>query len=929
VVIITPGSRPTDALTALPAEGPASLLVVDQCEEAVTMCEDPAERSRFFDALVELSERWTLVVALRADHLGSVSAHPAFARRIEPGLHLLSAMDETDLRAAIEGPARQTGLLLQPGLVDLLVRDVEGEPGALPMLSHALRETWARREGRTLTVDGYRATGGIRGAVAQSAEKVYEQLPEEQRAALRDLLLRLVTPTPEGEPVRSRVPRRLVAGSEDHERLVELLVQARLVTSDDGVVELAHESLARAWPRLRGWLDDDLEGQRILRHLSSAADAWDALDHPDSELYRGVRLAQAVEWRDRARPDLNRVERAFLDASEAKEEAERTAEAERRRREDHLRRQSRRRSRLLVGGAVVLAAVVALAAYAIVQRNAATRSASQLAATEEARRLSVASAAAAQDDPELATLLALHALDTTNQAGTPVLAESEEALHWAIQGAGVTYPVVDAPIAVRIGPNGRTGTFALPLTDLVTLAREGLTRTLTDDECSTYEIAPCPVDGAGLASPASAGARSMVEPGAADAATGGRSLVGTTVTVWGVDEASGLQAELDRFEDATGIHVSYEVRDLHVDLAPALEHGDVPDIALVPQPGAIRDLGSAGQLVDLTTYIDVDSARAAFSDYLVDLVSEGDGLYGLPVNLDLKGLVWYPVPEFHEAGYTVPQTWDELVALSERMVADGRNPWCLGLESGTASGWPATDWIEALVLRLGGVEAYDRWVAHEMSFTDPLVRQANAMFGEIAFGGGFVDGGTTAINGEDFFEAAEPMSADPPGCWLYNMASFAMNGGFQAVVRPGVDADFFVLPGVSTDQPPPVFGGAGYASAFRDRPEVRALMRQLLAPTWGEAWAAASDAYYVPAHAEFDPQRCASESADPRSNPVRLHLCEIGRASVAAGVWRFDASDVMPPEVGAGAFWQGMVDYVREGPDSLDRILAEIDAAWP
>ena len=463
VVIVTPGSRPMDALTALPAAGPESVLVVDQCEEAVTVCDDGAERARFFAALVDYAAQGRLVVALRADHLGSVSAYPAFVRVIEPGLHLLSAMDEADLRAAIEGPARQTGLLLQPGLVDLLVREVEGEPGALPMLSHALRETWERREGRTLTVDGYRATGGIRGAVAQSAEQVYGRVPDDRRPALRDLLLRLVTPTAEGEPVRSRVPRRLVAGDAEHERLVELLVQARLVTSDDGVVELAHEALVRAWPRLRAWLDDDVDGQRILRHLTSAADAWEALGHPDSELYRGVRLAQAVEWRDRAGPDLNPVERAFLDTSEARRDAERAAEEERRRRDDRLRRQTRLRTRLLVGGALVLTGVVALAAFAIVQRNAAARSADQLAATEEARRLSVASAAAARDDPELAMLLALHALDTTTRAETAVLAETEEALHWAIQGAGLTYPVADAPIDVRIGPKGRSGTFALPL----------------------------------------------------------------------------------------------------------------------------------------------------------------------------------------------------------------------------------------------------------------------------------------------------------------------------------------------------------------------------------------------------------------------------------------------------------------------------------
>ena len=228
VVVITPGGRPLDALVGLPTNGPPPILVVDQCEEAVTLCDDPAVQTAFFHALAVHAERAPLVVALRADRLGELSGHPDFARIVEPGLHLLSAMSESDLRAAIEGPARQAGLRLEPGLVDLLVREVEGESGALPLLSHALHETWHRREGRTLTVAGYQDTGGIRGAVAKSAEEVYDQVPTEQRPVLRDLLLRLVAPTPEGEPVRSRVPRRTLA-TDDRTRTARRAVGRRQV----------------------------------------------------------------------------------------------------------------------------------------------------------------------------------------------------------------------------------------------------------------------------------------------------------------------------------------------------------------------------------------------------------------------------------------------------------------------------------------------------------------------------------------------------------------------------------------------------------------------------------------------------------------------------------------------------------------------------
>ena len=193
VAIITPGSRPLDALTAV--RSPKAVLVVDQCEEALGADVDPRSQAGFFAALVEHSHHGGLVLALRADRLGALSAHPPLARLVEREVYLLSAMAEEDLRSSIEGPARQAGLRVEPGLVDLLVREVEGEPGALPLLSHVLRQTWERREGNTLTVEGYRESGGVREAVARSAEELYERVPAAQRPALRDLLLRLVSPT--------------------------------------------------------------------------------------------------------------------------------------------------------------------------------------------------------------------------------------------------------------------------------------------------------------------------------------------------------------------------------------------------------------------------------------------------------------------------------------------------------------------------------------------------------------------------------------------------------------------------------------------------------------------------------------------------------------------------------------------------------------
>ncbi|HEX6423864.1 MAG TPA: BTAD domain-containing putative transcriptional regulator, partial [Acidimicrobiales bacterium] len=458
VVVVTPGNRPTDALTAVPTTGPAPVLVVDQCEEAVALCDDAGEQARFFAALAAHAERAPLVVALRADRLGELSAHPVLARLIEPGVYLLGAMDEADLRAAIEGPAHQAGLLLEAGLVELLVQDVEGEPGALPLLSHALRTTWERREGRTLTVDGYRATGGIRGAVAQSAEALYDQVPPDRRPLVRDLLLRLVAPGPDGQPVRSRVPRRTVAPDATHDELVELLVSARLVTSDDGVVQLAHEALARAWPRLQGWLDEDVEGQRILRHLTGAADTWDTMDRPDSELYRGARLAQALDWRQRAGLALTPTEQAFLDAGQALADTERRAAEERSR---HQARQNRRLRALLAATAIFLVGALATGFVAVGQRDRAQ----EAGRVATARELTAAANANVDIDPERSILLALEAVERSRSAGgDAVRREAESALHRAVAASRIELHVPgtggrldwspDGTVFVTEGPDG-------------------------------------------------------------------------------------------------------------------------------------------------------------------------------------------------------------------------------------------------------------------------------------------------------------------------------------------------------------------------------------------------------------------------------------------------------------------------------------------
>ena len=285
---VTPGSRPMDALTALPASGPVPVLVVDQCEEAVTLCDDPAVQATFFAALAAHAERGAAGhrAARRPPRraVGSPGLRPPRRARAAP----VERHERRRPAGRDRGP-RPSG---RPAAGARPGRSAGAGGARVSRGRCRCCRTRCTRRGSDARAarspsTGYQATGGIRGSVAQSAEEVYNQVPAEQRPLLRDLLLRLVTPTPDGEPVRSRVPRRTVVSDAEHERLIELLVRARLVTSDDDTVELAHESLARAWPRLRNWLDDDVEGQRILRHLALTADAWDGMGRPDSELYRG------------------------------------------------------------------------------------------------------------------------------------------------------------------------------------------------------------------------------------------------------------------------------------------------------------------------------------------------------------------------------------------------------------------------------------------------------------------------------------------------------------------------------------------------------------------------------------------------------------------------------------------------------------------
>jgi len=396
VTVITPGAHPLAALDGV-SLGRGTVLVVDQCEEVFAA--EPDEAREMLDRLVQHAQAGgRLALSIRADRIGDLSTHPDAARLVEGGLHLLGPLSERGLRQAIEGPAAQAGLRLEDGLVELLVQDVLGEPAALPLLSHVLRRTWELREGRTLTVVGYRATGGVRGAVGQTAEGLFRDLDHDDQLVLRELMTRLVGLGDHGDPVRQRVSRRTIDRDERRHEIVERLVAARLLSADGESVEIAHESLAVAWPRLRSWLDDDVDGQRTMRHLAVAAESWAALGRPTSELYRGVRQARAAEWSERALPTLTDAERDFLEASAGLAAEEQLATQQQVRREQVLNRRLRAG---LVAAATLLVLAVAAGGLAV----SSSRQAEAEALGADARRLGAEALRA--KDTDTALLLAV------------------------------------------------------------------------------------------------------------------------------------------------------------------------------------------------------------------------------------------------------------------------------------------------------------------------------------------------------------------------------------------------------------------------------------------------------------------------------------------------------------------------------------------
>lgn len=387
----------------------------------------------------------------------------------------------------------------------------------------------------------------------------------------------------------------------------------------------------------------------------------------------------------------------------------------------------------------------------------------------------------------------------------------------------------------------------------------------------------------------------------------------------GPDQAL-FQTVLDAFQDATGVRVSYAgSASFEQQIVIETAAGSPPDIAVIPQPGLMADLAARGYLRDLgPPTADWLRGNYAAGDSWVALGTHAgpDGtarLYGLPYKAEVKSLVWYVPQNLADAGYAVPQSYQDIKALTRQIVADGQTPWCIGIGSGGATGWPATDWVEDIMLRMYPPTVYDDWTANRLAFDDPKVIAAIEEFGWFAGQPGHVAGGAAAIAATDFRDSAQGLFTSPPGCHLHHQASFIPTFFPEDRVM-GQDYDFFYFPAPADDSlGQPVLGSGTFFSVLTDNPAALAFIDYLKTPAAHEIWMAQSGF--------ATPHRGAN--MDAYANDTQRKL---GQILMDASSFHFDGSDLMPGAIGTGAFWTGMVDFLGGTP--APQVAARIQQAW-
>jgi DNA-binding SARP family transcriptional activator/ABC-type glycerol-3-phosphate transport system substrate-binding protein len=914
------------------------LIVVDQAEELLTGQIPESTTRAFIATLAEAVEdphgQTRAVLTLRADFLDRALQDPQLASWLTASALNVPPLSAAEVQAAVLGPAAGVGLRVAPELAAELVAATVHQPAALPLLQDVLTELAEAAVDGELTLHALHESGGVHGTLAGRAEAIHTTLTTGEQTVMRRLLLRLVSVDPGGEPVRRVADVTALCAGPDaavRRRLLDTLVAARLLSYDrdavDGnpTVELTHEAVLRAWPRYADWIREAADDLRLAVELERGALEWNASGRAHDYLLTGARLRLQEEVRTRTDVEVSPEADMFLAASVAHRRRAEEEDEARRAREHDLERRAVRRLRAVVAALVVLVVATSGLSALTAQRGAEAerqRTAALAAASEVlVRQLSFAAAAEAARDPELGLLLALHAVRVASLREETLPQATIDALHWGIQARGIPYPVADGDVVLLSGTSGPRGGYALPVDELVPLALSAVDRQLTPEECQLFlssdgcpDLAPELLD-------------DLVDRQAIAAGTGAgpTGLAGTQVRFGIPPEFALYRSEFTAFTERTGIEVVLVENSWPGQLIESGQMRDRVDLLLSNQPGQVTAEAEAGNLVDLARYLDRERLLADYSPHLLSVASldapveqPTAPIFALPFRAAVKSLIWYAPDRFAEAGYTVPRSWVELEQLSERIVGDGGSPWCFAEESDITSGWPATDWVEDLVLREHGPEVYDAWAAGELPFTDPRIRRAFERFGELVFTDGFVRGGAQAALRTSFVDGAKPLLEDPPGCWMYHQASFLPNM-LPAHAQVGEDIAAFPTPPFENAFGDAMVAQLDHVVAYTDRPEVREVVRYLASPEFGTTLASGEPLGAYLTNARFD------RSHYPL--PFQRSVADSLARAVEQDLVRGDGSDSMPDGLGMEPFWSAMLDYLQGGPDTLPEILNRLEAA--
>jgi alpha-glucoside transport system substrate-binding protein len=405
---------------------------------------------------------------------------------------------------------------------------------------------------------------------------------------------------------------------------------------------------------------------------------------------------------------------------------------------------------------------------------------------------------------------------------------------------------------------------------------------------------PAPTTGGGAsASPGDSAAPPSVAPG-------GSGIV-TVIGTWGGAEQESFLAMVKPWEDETGNKVSYTgTRDLNAVLTTGVASGILPDLAGLPGPGQMIEYANAGALKPLEDVLDIETYRSETAPAFVELGTVNDAIHGVFIKSALKGLIWY-----NPANFTgdAPTSWEAVTGTDK---GSAQNLWCVGLESGAASGWPGSDWIEDFLLRQSGPEVYDAWVAGTHKWTSPEVRQAFESFGAVVAD---TYGGADTINSTNFGAGGNPLFTDPPGCLFHHQASFITDFFKEQGGAAEGDFDFFPMPDINPQYAGAFTGAGDLFGMFNDTPEARSLLAYLVTSEAQQIWVDRGGALSGNLSVTEYPDEVSQRSAEI-----------LGEAQT----FRFDGGDLMPNQMQT-AFFTAMVDFAQN-PGNLDSILAELDS---